>query len=195
MKITIDESIIQRYNLTLEEAVALFLFSRRANIHNIMDSLVEKEVAERNLFDDGELVLNSRCREIVSSILIDSELTKPQLDRFDALASTLISIYKEYGFKGRKSGTTYPWCDSVAIISKKLKTAHKLEAFTDEQAIKATRAYIEAFNSDYKFMELLKYFIIKKDNNKDELRSSLLSGIANLGEEDETQTDWTATVH
>jgi hypothetical protein len=67
--------------------------------------------------------------------------------------------------------------------------------FTEEEAITATKAYIQSFNGDYRYMQLLKYFILKSVNNPSgdvEIKSEFMSYIENAGQEDSLGDDWTA---
>ena len=123
--------------------------------------------------------------QIVEEVLTNSEFTSDDNMRFDSLAARMRELYPE----GKKEGTPYLWRDSVAIISKKLKALVKRTGakFTDEEALAATKAYIESFNGCYRNMRLLKYFISKVETKMDmegnsfrEETSDLLSFIENL---------------
>lgn len=86
--------------------------------------------------------------------------------------------------KGRKAGTNYMWRDSLPMIVQKLNALKKKckddgISFTNEEAIDATKRYIDSFNGDYTYMQLLKYFILKRDLSKGEETSQLLSFIQN----------------
>lgn len=117
--------------------------------------------------------------ELVESILLDSEFTSPkgEDDRYLNLAAKLIELYP----KGRKEGTNYMWRDSKAIIAKRLKAiVKKYEVeFTDEEAVEATRRYVASFNGDYRYMQLLKYFLTKKNTITGEENSQFLSYLEN----------------
>jgi hypothetical protein len=111
--------------------------------------------------------------EFIESIVLDSEFVNNGEDRFIRLAEKLIELYP----KGRKAGTNYMWRDSKAIIAKRLKAiVKKYDAkFTDEEAVEATKRYVNSFNGDYKYMQLLKYFLMKKDLITGEENSQFLS--------------------
>jgi hypothetical protein len=129
--------------------------------------------------------INENGINMVESVFVNSEIqdkTKESKDRFEVLADKLRELYP----KGKKPGTSYQWRDSTAIIAKKLKTVVKLykTSFTDEEAVNATKRYIESFNGNYTYMQLLKYFISKKviiDGSIEE-NSQLLSWIQNKEE-------------
>ena len=124
--------------------------------------------------------------EAIESILLDSEFASPREedDRYLNLAAKLIELFP----KGRKEGTNYMWRDSKAIIAKKLKAVIKKYdvTFTDEEAIEATRRYVASFNGDYRYMQLLKYFIMKKNTITGDENSQFLSYLENT--EDSTST-------
>lgn len=87
------------------------------------------------------------------------------------------------------------WKDSNTIIAQKLKTlvvkfGYK---FTKEQAIEATRRYIESFRGDYRYMQLLKYFILKTDRSTGEIRSDFMSYIDNENQ-GEVNSNWLSEI-
>ena len=129
--------------------------------------------------------------ELVESIFLNSEFKGDKgidTDRYDELADKLRELYP----KGRKEGTSYLWRDSRAKIANKLRTLVKKYnfKFTDEQAISATKRYIESFNGNYSYMQLLKYFILKKDKDTGEENSQLMSYIENEDYTDAANNDW-----
>lgn len=129
--------------------------------------------------------------ELVESIFLNSEFKGDKgiyTDRYDELADKLRELYP----KGRKEGTSYLWRDSHAKIANKLRTLVKKYnfKFTDEQAINATKRYIESFNGNYSYMQLLKYFILKKDKDTGEENSQLMSYIENEDCTDAANDGW-----
>jgi hypothetical protein len=194
MKITIDDNILEKYNLSVNEFVVLWFNSRDGDYKECMESLISKGIADRNVLDDTKIVISNNTKDLVSGIIIDSDKNVENKDSwFNNLANKLRELYP----KGRKSGTTYMWRDSTAVIAKKLKTlvAKYGYTFTEEEAITATKAYIQSFNGDYRYMQLLKYFILKSVNNPSgdvEIKSEFMSYIENAGQEDSLGDDWTA---
>ena len=129
--------------------------------------------------------------EMFEGIILDGEYKKNKKEnRFNILADKLRELYPE----GRKEGTNYYWRDSTKIIARRLKALDKKYGidFTDEQAINATKRYIDSFNGNYTYMQLLKYVIMKsvlKDGELEET-SQLLSYIENENQVNNTNTDW-----
>ena len=188
MKITIDEKVLEKYDLTLEEFLFWYLCMRGYNIDNIKEKLIEKNLASKDLFKDFNVILSDNQKDLVASILINSSLSKDENLDFEDIAKAMREVYPS----GMKSGTSYYWRDSVAIITHKLKTLKSKFAFnfTKEQAVNATKRYVESFNDDYTYMQLLKYFILKKDPSTGELRSDFMSYITNEGQEDLDNNLW-----
>jgi len=188
MKITIDERVLEKYDLTLEEFLFWYLCMRGYNIDNIKEKLIEKNLASKDLFKDFNVKLSDNQKDLVASILIDSSLSKDENLDFEDIAKAMREVYPS----GVKSGTSYYWRDSTAIIIHKLKTLKSKYAFnfTKEQAVNATKRYVESFNGDYTYMQLLKYFILKKDPSTGELRSDFMSYITNEGQEDLDNNLW-----
>jgi len=191
MKLVIDSEVCKKYNLTLEEVLVLYLSYKEIDVCDVIESILDKNVGYKNLYNDKLIVLGSNARELLQSIIVDSNSTvKGQGDkRFEILANKLRDIY----IPGKKEGTQdYFKGSSKEIISKLKKFFIEYGDFTDEQIINATKKYIESFNGDYKYAQLLKYFISKKVDG--EKGSRLFAYIENADQEDlgnENNVDWT----
>lgn len=191
MKIEIDENILINNNLTLNEFLFLLFNMRRGDIKDCIDSLDNKKIANRDLFDSTKLVLSDNTKNLISNILIDSASIKDSPNRFIELADKLRDLYP----KGRKSGTTFSWRGSTAEIARKLKNLSvKYNCkFTDDEAIKATTNYVKSFSGDYKYMKLLKYFLLKTpiNNNGDiEVESEFMSYLENKDVGEMQNNNW-----
>ena len=174
MNISINQSILDKYGMSIEEFLVLYLCSKDFDIEEIIKSLINKGFANRNLYNKVTAVISNNTKELISSILIDSDKSVIDKDEeFNRVAEKMKEVFPD----GRKPGTTYYWKDSTAVIARKLKTlvAKFNFKFTEEQAITATREYVKSFNGDYQYMQLLKYFILKTDNHTGELRSDFMS--------------------
>lgn len=186
-KVSINKDVLEKNNLSMDEFLVLLLTYNKANIQEVKQSLVEKGLADFSVFDDT-LVISSTTKDLITSITIDSDVKVLSKDKeFKELADKLKELFP----KGKKAGTTYMWRDSTAVIARKLKTlVVKYDyQFTEEQAIKATKAYVESFNGDYTYMQLLKYFILKSLPDG-EIKSDFMSYIENEGQEDELSDNW-----
>lgn len=192
MKLCISKKILDKHNLSIEEFMLLYLNYKDYNLKELNNSIINKGYASPNVMTNYKLALSDNDISFINSIIADSsEIVEPKLSRFDALADKLRELYP----KGKKDGTDYYWRDSRSIISdrlKKLVAKYGVE-FTDEQAITATKNYVDSFNGDYKYMQLLKYFISKNKATGEgaEINSQLLAYIENNGQS-ENNRDWTA---
>lgn len=189
MNISINEKVLRKYDLTLNEFLVLFLCSREVDIEKIIETLIDKKIVDKDLYNKVSAVVSDNTKELISSIIIDSGPSViGKEEEFNDLANKMRELFPE----GRKPGTTYYWRDSTPIIAKKLKTVvEKFNTqFTEEQALDATRRYVESFNGDYRFMQLLKYFILKTDRATGDIRSDFLSLLQNPDAEDSLNDNW-----
>lgn len=196
MRLTIDQTVLDKHDLTISEFMVLYLNVNSVNIKSCMDSLVAKGLADKNLFSEGSIVVSDKVKELVSTIAIDSDKSVIDKDaEFIELANELRELYPA----GRKEGTTYMWRGTTAEIAKKLKTlvVKYKYSFTREQVIKATKEYISSFNGNYKKMRLLKYFILKSERDADDnvnVISELMTLIENEGQTEVRRDDWMSTM-
>lgn len=175
MKITIDTEILQRNNLTLGEFLVILFGYCDVKYKENFDKLVEKSIISKNLFDKDSMVLSNNTRDLIAKVLIESDAKVMGYElNFEELAKKLQDIYP----KGNKPGTTYNWGDNTAVIAFKLRTlvAKYDFIFTEDEAIKATKEYVESFEDDNKNMKLLKYFILRtsKDDSIDSMFMTII---------------------
>lgn len=196
MKLTIDQTILDKNNLTLEEFLVLFLSAREVDIGVISQSLVAKGLADKDLFSSGKLVISDKVKDLVSTIPIESDKNVIDKDsEFTELATELREIYPA----GRKDGTTYMWRGTTAEVAKKLKTLVVKYGYTinKEDVLKATKEYVNSFNGNYRYMQLLKYFILKSVRDADgnvDIKSELMSLIENSDQIDTQRDDWVSNM-
>lgn len=203
MKYIIDSEICEKHGISLEAVLYLLTLSLGKSINQ--DTIREVwrlgAIMVHDTDSNGNITsvsLEKHGIEIVNEIISDSTYNPTGEDRYLRLAEQLIELYP----KGKKEGTAYMWRDSKSVIAKRLETlANKLkkttgQTFTDEQAINATRNYVASFNGNYTYMQLLKYFISKRNSvdGVTEETSQLLSYIENEGQENLTSSDWTDRV-
>ena len=196
MKLTIDQTILDKNDLTLEEFLVLYLGAKDVDIESVSQSLIAKGLADKDLFSNGRIVVSDKVKDLVSTISIDSDKNVIDKDsEFTELATELREIYPA----GRKDGTTYMWRVTTAEVAKKLKTLVVKYGFTinKEDVIKATKEYVSSFNGNYKYMQLLKYFILKSVRDADgnvDIKSELMSLIENSDQIDAQRDDWVSNM-
>ena len=198
MKYIIDSEVCKQHGISIEAVLYLLtlVLEKPITQNTIKEVWNLGAVLAHETDSDGNITtvtLEKKGADLIGEILSDSAYTPVREDRYLALAEKLMALYP----KGRKEGTAYMWRDSKSVIAKRLETlANKLkkttgQTFTDEQAVNATKRYVESFNGCYTYMQLLKYFISKRtvvDGSIEEV-SQLLSYIENEGE-DTNPRDW-----
>ena len=164
MKIVITTEVLQKEGLTLQD-FGILLYYIGGETKDICPEIYEK-LWRKNLLIKELLgySFNTPVMPTIEGWFAESNAVNNEMDRFMALADKLRALYPS----GRKEGTSYMWKDNTVTIAKKLKTlCDKFQVtFTDEEAINATKRYIAQFNGNYGYMQLLNYFILKRDNNK-----------------------------
>lgn len=189
MNISVSEDVLKKYGLSLNEFLLLYLCSRETDINNVANSLVEKGLADKSLKEEFIVVVSDNVKELIATILVDSaKVVLNKNSDFTALADKMRDLFPA----GRKPGTTFYWKDSTPLVARKLSTlVTKFNiSFTEEEALNATRRYVESFNGDYRFMQLLKYFILKTDRNTGEIKSEFMSLLQNPEEQDTLNDNW-----
>ena len=133
---------------------------------------------------------------MIDKILIESNLEKLPTNKLKAIASELKKIFPE----GKKEGTTVYWTEGVELIVKRLELFFFKYGtnFSPKQIIEATKKYVTSFNSGYRKMKTLKYFILKDKLSVAgdiENTSDLLTYMENAGHEEELKEDWTSNIN
>ena len=196
MDININEEICKKYGLDVSEVLAVLLIKTCNDIPKLFSILEEKEIVVRDLLQ-GYMV-TQRWDDVVSTILLDSDVKAPSPDRLENLATQLMEIFP----KQKKLGTCHYFRGNRKDIILRLKKFFKLYGkYTDEQIVTAAKKYVESFNGDYSYMRILKYFIWKdevKINSEggryvDEV-SDLANWIENAGQEEDLRNDWATTL-
>ena len=196
MKLTIDQTVLDKNGLTLEEFLVLYLGAKDVDIESISQSLIAKGLADKDLFSNGRIVVSDKVKDLISTISIDSDKNVIDKDsEFTELATELREIYPA----GRKDGTTYMWRGTTAEVAKKLKTLVVKYGYTinREDVLKATKEYVNSFNGNYRYMQLLKYFILKSVRDADgnvDIKSELMSLIENSDQIDAQRDDWVSNM-
>lgn len=194
MKLEIDTEVLKNENININD----FLYLTSLYLSN---PIVTKEsynrVASKGYtycieinkdYDPIKIELTQEGINLVESILHDSSIHITEEDSIDDLVIAMRELFP----KGKKDGTAYMWRDSQATITKRIKAFFlKYGRYSNEAIISATKKYVESFNGVYTYMQLLKYFIIKKVivGGEVEETSQLLSYIENP-EETEVIDDW-----
>lgn len=180
MKLVIDTEVLSKENISFGEYLVLLMGYHNIDYEECCQSLAKRKLVQLSIFGKNMIVLPQETKELVANIAADSnlEINDSNID-FNVLAKELQSLYPE----GNKPNTPYLWRGRTWEIVQKLKTLvlkYKFK-FTAEEAVNATKEYVNAFNNP-KYMSLLKCFLLKtmQDNQGHvEIESMFMSIIEN----------------
>ena len=197
MKYIIDTEILEREGIGLDEALYLLSVYKKKpiNFNTVQKAKIENKILKFENPRDP-VKITPKGQSFIESVLAKSKIhvSSDNLERYRDLADKMREVYP----KGLKPGTNYQWRDSTAIIADrlmKLVAKYNIE-FTDEEAVAATKRYIASFNGNYRYMQILKYFISKQkpvEGAPAEQNSQFLSFLQNEESTTENQ-DWTANL-
>jgi hypothetical protein len=194
MKYIIDEEIAKKHGLSVAELMLLAVIQQCSQPSQLIASLTEKEC----LVEVGDHYhVTQHWADEMASVLLESDESVPSQDR----VLTLVQKMKEYFPKGLKVGSA-AWRGNDRELTLRMKKFFKLygNKWSDEQILAATKEYVESFNGDYRFMQILKYFILKskkiegEEGNYIEDVSALASFLEKQGQGEENTSNWTQTV-
>lgn len=179
MRITIDTDVLTRNNIDLGEFLVLLMGYNNYNFDDCFGSLVDNKLADIDKFTMGNIVLSNNSKNLITRLLLECDeiIKKSPIKDFYALAAQLRNIYPE----GNKAGTTYQWRSTVEDVAQKLMCLVVVHGFvfTEDEAIKATKEYVNSFKGDRSHMKLLNYFILRTRKEQQEIESDFMTIIEN----------------
>ena len=112
------------------------------------------------------VTLSATGEYTAEKILAEHSAPADSEDRCTVLADKLREIFPS----GKKPGYAYTWRDSTSCIADRLKKFFlKYGDYPDEDIIRVTKEYVDGFNGNYQYMQLLKYFIWKNKTTGEEV--------------------------
>lgn len=157
MKITIDDNICKKHLLDLQEVLAILLVKTGTDINTLIHNMIDKEILVNY---DGQLMVTQRWNEECEDVLLSSEEYIPTTEELNTLAVSMMQLMPP----GKMPGTAYYYKCNKREITLKLKKFFKLYGkYEYDDIIAATKKYVDSFNGDYRYMKLLKYFIMKDE--------------------------------
>lgn len=128
------------------------------------------------------------------NIVLNSDRAVPEDAEIEAIAAKLMAIFP----KGKKDGTNTYWRGNLKDTKLKLKKFFKLygSAYTEEDLVSATQKYVDSFNSNFNYMRVLKYFILKEVKKMSAEGVNYVEEVSDLAtfienEEASSTNDWT----
>lgn len=192
MKFIIDEAVVTRLGMDLPSLFATLLVKTGADIEQVFSDLVKKEVLVKGML--GGYSVTPRWNDVCNNILLTSEKTIPKDEELEPLALELMSIVPQT----KMPGTPYYYkCNKREIILKLKKFFKLYGMYPYEDIVNATKRYVASFNGDYRYMKLLKYFIMKDEKRTDadgkgyiEETSMLATELENKESSDVNSDNW-----
>lgn len=181
MRITLDTDVLRKYDLSLGQFLVLLISYYGLDCSKTHDELISKGYAERDLFRGFPPVLSDNIKNMIAKIIVESDekIKNCGIKDFESLAKKLQDIFPE----GNKAGKTYSWRGSTDEIAQKLRTlvAKWCFNFTEEEAISATKEYVDSFQAPYTYMHTLRNFLLfnKKEDGGYTMESLFMSIIEN----------------
>lgn len=156
MKIVIDSKQCLKHKLSPQEVlIALAIRSSKDDIKSIIDNLVNRQVLSSH---EGNLTTTQHWDEVIDTILVDSAGAIDDEERLNALAEKMKLCFPE----GKMPGTPYYYrCNRREIVLKLKKFFIQYGNYKDEDIVDATKRFVASFKGDYKYLPLIKYFIMK----------------------------------
>lgn len=181
MKIVIDEKACLKHKMTVEEVLMALAIRTSKNPDEVWQNLLNREIIVRPN-KDGEFMVTQHWSDIIDEVLCDS--TK-DTDRTDEEIHELAKKVRLCFPQGTKPETNKYFRNNSREVAQHLKRFFAMYGdYSDEDILDATKRYIESFHSDYRYMKLDKYFIIK-DLRKEggDITSDLATFLDNKGTE------------
>lgn len=162
MKYCIEENVIQRHHLSINELLGLMLFKNGCNPQQLINKMLERELIVQDMF--GNYIVTQHWDDELQKALLESDAEIPKDNDLNYLVGQLREIFP----KGIKTGSA-AWRGNKREITLRLQKFFKIyDKYTDEELISATKKYVESFNGNYTYMRILKYFILKDEVKIDE---------------------------
>lgn len=209
MKLLIDTDICKRDKEDFD--TVLYLLSFLADAPITVDTFEKarqkgylkfEQPYDRNRPFPSTVTLSNTGEYVTDTLLAGSKTAGDSEDRYINLANKLRGLFPA----GKKSGYAYTWRDSPSCIADRLrKFTAKYGDYSDEDIVAATKKYVDSFNGDYKYMQLLKYFIWKNKTTGEEIvrgrivgeverQSQLAAWLEDNEEEMVVNHDWDVTL-
>lgn len=182
MKLIIDDKICQKHHLTPEEVMLSLAIRNTSDFNKVLNSLVNREVL---VLQGNKYLVTQHWSDELDEILADSQGAIDS-ERLSSLAQQMRECYP----KGKMPGTVYFYrCNSREIILKLKKFFTVYGNYPDSKIIEATKKYVASYNGNYRYLPLLKYFILKNKTVQDEDGSNHIVEVSPLADYLENKDD------
>lgn len=163
MKLVIDDKQCLKHKLSPQEVlIAIAIRYSKDSIKSTIDNMLNREIIVSH---EGKLSTTQHWDEEIDTILVDSAGAIDDEDRLNALADKMKQCFPE----GKMPGTPYYYrCNKREIVLKLKKFFSQYGNYKDEDMVDATKRFVASFSGNYRYLPLIKYFIMKNKTVADE---------------------------
>ena len=173
-KFVIDEKKCLKHKLSLQEVMVALALSGTKSYTEVLENLILREIL---VYKDGKYYITQHWRDEIDEILIESSGTIDNEERLKKLAEEMQKCFP----KGKMPGTAYYYrCNAREIIQKLKKFFAQYGDYPDDEIIDATKRFVASFQGNYRYMPLIKYFIMKNKTVADEDGENHITEVSEL---------------
>lgn len=183
MKITIDERECGKHLLSPEEALIALAVRQTKEYQKTIDNMVNREILTTV---DGKYMLTQRWSDELDEMLLDSSGGIDDEERLKSLAQKMRECFP----KGKMPNTPYYYRCNAREVELKLKKFFAVYGdYPDDKIIDATKRFIASYQGNYRYLPLIKYFIMKNKTVTDEDGTNHISEVSPLADYLENKED------
>lgn len=155
MKITIDGQQCLKRHISTEEALVMLALKMCHDIHDVVANLEARGIITGQ---GGQFTLSRHWSDVLDEVLLASSGDANDEQRLLNLAKQMRDLYP----RGKMPGTPYFYrCNNREVVLKLKKFFTTYGNYPDDKILDATRRYVASFQGNYKYLPLIKYFILK----------------------------------
>lgn len=155
MKMTIDEKQCLKHHLTVGEVLVMLAIRNCKDTNEVVANLEAREIITDKT---GQFMLTQHWSDELDEILCDSLGGMDDEERLLNLAKKMREAYP----KGKMPGTSYFYrCNNREVVLKLKKFFTLYGNYSDDKILDAEKRFVAAYQGNYKYLPLIKYFIHK----------------------------------
>ena len=149
-------------------------------------------IALDNLCDKGVFIRNGDKIELAKDWekAVESILAKRNKEISESRLSILAKKMRDCFPEGKMPGTAFYYkCNNREVMMKMKKFFEQHGDYTDEEILEATKRFVASFKGNYRYLPLIKYFIIKNKTISGEDGRNYINEVSELASYLENKED------
>lgn len=189
MNISIDEKVLEKTKfrgniLTPSEFLLCIIVKLNNNITELTESLIEKNILVRDIYNSSKIYLRSDCSSILQQVLLESDKAVPKVTELDELVTKLQELFPKERKLDANGVPKYAYRGNKRDVTERLQKFFKLYGqYSYDDVLECTKRYVDSFKYDRTYMKILPYYIIKDGE------STLATELENMDCNDTTTTN------